>query len=81
MLSIQSIVISKKYELEQAEQIIKNLNFNHLYLKKQVTEYKAGETLNYYRFRLYPPSQYKRNSFKSKKVNDDLFLILGEKIK
>ena len=63
MLSIQSIVIPKKYKLEHAENIVKSLGFKELYLKKKVTEYKAGQTINYWRFRQMPPSQFEKNLF------------------
>jgi len=79
MLKIQSVVIPKKYKLEQAENIVKSLGFKELYLKKKVNEYKAGQTTNYWRFRQFPPSQFKKDSFRTKKVKDDIYLIMGEK--
>lgn len=79
MLIIQSIVIPKKYKLEHAEDIVKSLGYKELYLKKKVTEYKAGQTNNYWRFRQLPPTQFKKDSFRTKKVKDDIYLILGEK--
>lgn len=79
MLTIQSVVIPKKYKLEQAENIVKSLGFKELYLKRKVTEYKAGQTTNYWRFRQSPPSQFEKDSFRTKKVKDDIYLILGKK--
>jgi len=35
MLTIQSVVIPKKYKLEHAENIVKSLGFKELYLKKK----------------------------------------------
>lgn len=78
MLTIQSVVINKKIPLEKAEQIVTTLNKKPLYLNKKVTEYKAGQTINYWRFRQLPSSKFKKDSFRTKKINDNTFFILGE---
>jgi hypothetical protein len=78
MLTIQSVVINKKIPLEKAEQIVTTLNKKPLYLNKKVTEYKAGQTINYWRFRQLASSKFKENSFRTKKINDNTFFILGE---
>ncbi len=78
MLTIQSVVINKKIPLEKAEQIVLTLNKKPLYLNKKVTEYKAGQTINYFRFRQIAPSKFKEDSFRTKKINDNTFFILGE---
>ena len=78
MLTIQSVVINKKIALEKAEQIVVSLNKQPLYLNKKVTEYKAGQTINYWRFRQMPTSKFKEDSFRTKKINDNTFFILGE---
>jgi len=78
MLTIQSVVINKKIPLEKAEQIVVSLNKQPLYLNKKVTEYKAGQTINYWRFRQKAPSKFKEDSFRTKKINDNTFFILGE---
>jgi len=78
MLTIQSIVINKKIRLEKAEQIVTTLNKKPLYLNKKVTEYKAGQTINYWRFRQKAPSKFKKDSFRTKKINENTFFVLGE---
>ncbi len=78
MLTIQSVVINKKIPLEKAEQIVLTLNKKPLYLNKKVTEYKAGQTINYWRFRQMPTSKFNEDSFRTKKINDNTFFILGE---
>jgi len=78
MLIIQSVVINKKIPLIQAEKIVTSLNKKPTYLNKKVTEYKAGQTINYYRFRQIPSSKFKENSFRSKKINQYTYFILGE---
>jgi len=78
MLIIQSVVINKKIPLEKAEQIVLSLNKKPKYLNKSVTEYKAGQTINYFRFRQMPASKFKKDSFRTKKINENTFFILGE---
>lgn len=78
MLTIQSVVINKKIPLEKAEQIVVSLNKQPLYLNKKVTEYKAGQTINYWRFRQKAPSKFKKDSFRTKKINENTFFVLGE---
>ena len=78
MLIIQSVVINKKIPLEKAEQIVLSLNKKPKYLNKSVTEYKAGQTINYFRFRQIAPSKFKKDSFRTKKINENTFFILGE---
>jgi len=78
MLTIQSVVINKKIPLEKAEQIVTTLNKKPLYLNKKVTEYKAGQTINYWRFRQLPSSKFKEDSYRTKKINENTFFILGE---
>jgi len=78
MLTIQSVVINKKIPLEKAEQIVTTLNKKPLYLNKKVTEYKAGQTINYWRFRQKAPSKFKKDSFRTKKINENTFFVLGE---
>lgn len=78
MLIIQSVVINKKIPLNQAEKIVTSLNKKPIYLNKKVTEYKAGQTINYYRFRQIASSKFEKDSFRTKKINDNTFLILGE---
>lgn len=78
MLKIQSVVINKKLNLEQARQIVKSLNLKPEYLNKSVLEYKAGQTLNYWRFRQVATTKFKKDSFRTKKIKDNVYLILGE---
>ena len=78
MLTIQSVVINKKIPLDKAEQIVISLDKKPKYLNKKVTEYKAGQTINYWRFRQMPSSKFKKETFRSKKINENTFFILGE---
>jgi len=78
MLTIQSVVINKKIPLEKAEQIVTTLNKKPLYLNKRVTEYKAGQTINYWRFRQMASSKFKPDTFRTKKINENTFFVLGE---
>jgi len=76
---IQSIVLKKnKYSLDEAEKKVLELGHKIKYNGKKVNEYKAGETLNYWRFRQMSPIRFLKNSFYTKRLNDDIYLILGD---
>mgnify|MGYP003651955892 CR=1 FL=1 len=75
---VQSIVIPKKnYTYSEAEKKVIKLGYSPTYRGKNVKEYNAGQTTNYYRFRQQPPTRFKENSFRTKKIND-IFLVVGE---
>jgi hypothetical protein len=75
---VQSIVIPKnKYTFTQAEKLVEKMGYNPKYKNKNVKEYSAGQTKNYYRFRQLPPTQFIKDSFRTKKIND-IFLIVGD---
>ena len=54
------------------------MGHNVNYLNKPVTEYKAGETISFWRYRQISPLRFDKNSITSKKLNDNLYLIIGE---
>ena len=75
--TVQSIVLNKQdYNLEQAKTKIKNMGYNILYKKKEITEYKAGTTLDFYKFRQINENKFIQDSLKVKKLNN-IFLIVG----
>ena len=77
-LVVQSVVVPKKYSIADAEKKVIKLGYNHLYRGKKIDEYKAGMSrANYYGFRQRPPSQFDKNSFRTKKIND-IFLVVGK---
>lgn len=79
MFTVQSVVLPKnKYSLEEAKKEILKLGYNNIYRGKEVNEYIAGQTINYWRFRQKPPSQFIKDSFRIKKINNGGFLVLGK---
>ena len=78
-MTVQSIVLRKSaYNLEQANEEVRKMGHNVNYLNKPVTEYKAGETISFWRYRQISPLRFDKNSITSKKLNDNLYLIIGE---
>lgn len=78
MSVVQSVRFpKKKYSLEEAEKKVEEMNYNKLYRKKRVTEYKAGESENQYRFRQIAPSKFNKDSFRVKKLKGGIQLIIG----
>ena len=78
-MTVQSIVLRKSaYNLEQANEQVRKMGHNVKYLNKNVTEYKAGQTINYWRYRQISPLRFDKKSFTTKKINDNLYLIIGE---
>jgi len=75
---VQSVIIPKKgYTYAEAEKKVIKLGHSPTYRGKNVKEYNAGQTTNFYRFRQMPPTRFKKDSFRTKKIND-IFLVVGE---
>lgn len=71
MLVIQSVRISKKLSKKEADEIAKKMK-----LKMNVKpnpQYK-----NYYAYRQIQPEKFKKGSYRMKKLNKDVMLVLGE---
>lgn len=78
MLTVQSVILAKnKYNLEEAENKVRKMGFNPLYRNKKVNQYKAGETVNFWRFRQISPLKFDKDSFKMKTLNKNIKLVVG----
>lgn len=79
MFTIQSVVVPKeKYNLDKAEELVNKLGHNTLYRNKRVTGYLAGQTKNFWRFRQLPPSRFDEDTFRMKKLDNGVFLVVGK---
>ncbi len=79
MLTVQSVILSKdKFNLKEAEDKILKMGFNALYRNRKVNEYKAGETINFWRFRQISPLKFDKDSFKIKTLNKNIKLVVGK---
>jgi hypothetical protein len=67
---LHAIVFKKPYDLEKAKFIAQKII-------KNPTKNFFRETSNSYRFRNYPKNYFKKKSFRTKKVNDEMSLIFG----
>lgn len=70
-LSIQSVRISKKLSKKEADEIAKKMK-----LKMDVKpnpQYK-----NYHAYRQIQPEKFKKGSYRMKKLNNNVMLVLGE---
>tara|TARA_R110001592_G_scaffold91079_2_gene267031 strand:+ start:269 stop:514 length:246 start_codon:yes stop_codon:yes gene_type:complete len=77
-MEIQSVIIPKKnYTYEEAEKKVEKLGYRPTYRGKNVKEYNAGQTTNFYRFRQKPPSRFDKDSFRTKRIND-IYLVVGK---
>ena len=66
-------------DLEEAEKIVQKLGYNPLYRNKRVTEYKAGiSRANYYGFRQLAPTQFDKETFRTKRINNKVYLVVGK---
>jgi hypothetical protein len=75
--TVQSVVIPKKsYTLEDAEKKVLKLGYKDKYTGKRVNQYKAGQTINFWRFRQINPNKFDKDTFRVKKIND-INLIIG----
>lgn len=75
---VQCVIIPKKnYTFEEAEKKVEELGYNKKYRNKSLKDYKSSETISFYLFKQHPNSQFKKDSFRSKKIND-VFLIVGD---
>ena len=54
-----------------------DLGYKVKYLGKDVNEYKAGQTINFWRFRQISPLKFDKDTFRMKKL-DKGFLVLGK---
>lgn len=78
-LVVQSVVVPKTYSLEEAEKIVQKLGYNPLYRNKRVTEYKAGiSRTNYYGFRQQAVTKFDKESFRTKRINNKVYLVVGK---
>ena len=76
---VQSVVLPKdKFNLEKAELKVKNLGYKPKYMNKRVNEYKAGQTINFWRFRQISPLKFEKDSFRMKKIDNGGFLVIGK---
>lgn len=79
MNKVQSVRLPKNnYSLEQAEKKVLELGYKTLYRNKKVNQYKAGESVNQWRFRQIAPSKFDEKTFKVKKLKGGVQLIIGK---
>ena len=78
-MEVQSVRLPKNnYSLEQAEKKVLELGYKTLYRNKKVNQYKAGESVNQWRFRQIVPSKFDEKTFKVKKLKGGVQLIIGK---
>jgi hypothetical protein len=79
-MEVQSVRLEKsKYPtLASAEKKVKSLGFNPKYRGKNMTQYKAGQSVNFWRARQKAPTRFIKGSFRTKKVSEGCSLILGK---
>tara|TARA_R110002020_G_scaffold474331_4_gene705359 strand:+ start:567 stop:803 length:237 start_codon:yes stop_codon:yes gene_type:complete len=71
---IQSVIIPKaKFTEKSANEWIKKNKFTDK--GKRIKNYK---TTNHYRFRQAPPSHFDKNSFRTKKLDNGIKMIIGK---
>jgi hypothetical protein len=76
---VQSVVLPKdKFNLEKAELKVEELGYKTKYMNKRVNEYKAGQTINFWRFRQMSPLKFEKNYFRMKKLDNGGFLVIGK---
>jgi hypothetical protein len=68
---LHAVIIDKRIPLEKAKEIAQGIIKN-----KNRTFYRLTE--NSYRFRNIPKQKFKPETFRSKKINDDITLIFGD---
>ena len=75
---VQSVVLPKdKFTLSEAKKKVMDLGHKVKYLGKDVNEYKAGQTINFWRFRQISPLKFDKDTFRMKKL-DKGFLVIGK---
>ena len=68
-MDIQSIIFNKKYyTLYRAK----------MWLREHNKLYVVDEKINYYRFRQIDPLNFKKGSFRTRRITDGISLILGK---
>tara|TARA_R110002167_G_scaffold257444_2_gene463902 strand:- start:113 stop:370 length:258 start_codon:yes stop_codon:yes gene_type:complete len=78
MLITQSVVLPKsKYTLNEAIKKVEELKLKSSYNGKIANQYKSGQTNKFWRFRQRSPTHFKKESYRTKKIND-IYLVLGE---
>lgn len=76
-MTVQSVIIPKsKFTEKQANSWIKKNNYSDK--GKRIKNYKTTE---FYRFRQRPPSHFKKDSFKTKKLKNGVGIVYGTLIK
>tara|TARA_R100001460_G_scaffold27345_1_gene55114 strand:+ start:463 stop:690 length:228 start_codon:yes stop_codon:yes gene_type:complete len=70
-LEVQTIRVSKTIPKKQADLMVKKMGFK-LNVKPN-PQYK-----NFHSYRQIQPSRFIRNSFRAKKINKDMFMIVGK---
>jgi len=70
---LHAVIISKNIPLEEAKKISQEIIKN-----KNRTFYR--ETENSYRFRNIPKTKFNKKSYRSKKINENITLIFGERL-
>lgn len=79
-MEVQSVVLPKSsYSLDKAIKKVESMGYKSKYRGKIANQYKAGQTSNYWRFRQLSPLKFKKDSFRTKKIND-IFLVVAKKI-
>jgi hypothetical protein len=79
--SVQSVRVSKRKTLEQAEAIVKKMGYKTLYRGKRTDQFVKGESENWWRFRQVPPGKYDPKTFRTKVINSNVELITGKLLK
>lgn len=77
-MTVQSVRIRKTKSLAQAEAIVKKMGYSALYQGKRTNQLKAGESVNWWRFRQIAPGKFEKGSFRTKVINNNVELIIGK---
>tara|TARA_S200002703_G_scaffold65493_2_gene56586 strand:+ start:18868 stop:19095 length:228 start_codon:yes stop_codon:yes gene_type:complete len=72
MLSVQTVRVSRKIPKMEANQIVKKMGYKVTPVGINNPQYK-----NYHSYRQLSPSKFKKGSFRVKKINSNVFLVLG----
>ena len=69
-MELHAVLVSNRLPIDEAKRISKD------FIPASRNYYRT--TAKYYRFRNIPKQRFRKQSFRSKKINDDITLIYGE---
>ena len=74
-MEIQSVLLNKKYfkNRKEAQRFIRKIKF-----RPTINPDPNPESKNLYRFRQIQPEKFVKNSFRTKKINDVISLVVGK---